>query len=376
VVRVAASIDSGVQFGDVARVRRALPVFARLRSRLFGNPSFISCAAEVIELAPASNRFQHEAIALPGEFDRVIAVQEDTSKTIELERLRAGQRRHAPTMAYRLDNAVLGDGTLYFSGGHQVIRGRSTKPLLHRHRDNFAEMQLCTDYYIDRYFGHWATDGLVLELLAHQRSTSGLKLAGTPWMHEGGYRELCNLKITRSQHAQVERLWVIDDGGINDGWVSRMQELRRRIGSQVTRNGPKRVMLSRGRLGAKRKLINSGEVYEALARIGFEMIDPELEAPRGLVEKLGAAEIAIGVEGSAQNHCYLAMPARSTVLLIQPPNRFNANGKRRADAIGINWGYVVADPHPDGFRLPVDRLLRTIDEAGRVSAVRSSVENV
>jgi len=144
----------------------------------------------------------------------------------------------------------------------------------------------------------------------------------------------------------------------------------------VTRNGPKRVMLSRGRLGAKRKLINSGEVYEALARIGFEMIDPELEAPRGLVEKLGAAEIAIGVEGSAQNHCYLAMPARSTALLIQPPNRFNANGKRRADAIGINWGYVVADPHPDGFRLPVDRLLRTIDEAARVSAVRSSVENV
>ena len=37
----------------------------------------------------------------------------------------------------------------------------------------------------------------------------------------------------------------------------------------------------------------------------------------------------------------------------------------RADAIGINWGFVVADQAPDGFYLPVNRLLRTIDEAAR-----------
>jgi hypothetical protein len=42
-----------------------------------------------------------------------------------------------------------------------------------------------------------------------------------------------------------------------------------------------------------------------------------------------------------------------------------------ADSIGINFAFVVADNHPEGFCIPTDRLLRTIDEAVRVSAARS-----
>jgi hypothetical protein len=99
---------------------------------------------------------------------------------------------------------------------------------------------------------------------------------------------------------------------------------------------------------------------------------PESEEPRTLVEKLFGAEIAIAIEGSVHNHCWVAMPPRSTFVAIQPPTRFNSSGKMRADAIGINWAYVVADPHPDGFCLPTDRLLRTIDEVVRVAAARRS----
>jgi hypothetical protein len=231
-------------------------------------------------------------------------------------------------------------------------------------------MQLCTNYVIERYFGHWVIDGLVLELLAAQRSLPGLKLAGAPWLHEPGYRELCGLKVARSHHAQVERLWVIDDNGLNDGWISRMEELRRRVRSTLVRNGPKRVMLSRGTLGAGRNLVNTAEVYEALDRLGFEIIYPESEAPQSLAEKLSGVEMAIAIEGSGTNHCWLAMPLRSTFLAIQPPTRFNSMGKMRADAVGINWAYVVADAHADGFYLPIGRLLRTIDEVTRVAASR------
>jgi hypothetical protein len=46
-------------------------------------------------------------------------------------------------------------------------------------------------------------------------------------------------------------------------------------------------------------------------------------------------------------------------------------GKMRADAVGINWAYVVADAHADGFYLPIGRLLRTIDEVTRVAASRN-----
>jgi hypothetical protein len=35
--------------------------------------------------------------------------------------------------------------------------------------------------------------------------------------------------------------------------------------------------------------------------------------------------------------------------------------------MGLNWAFVVANEHPDGFQLPVGRLLRTIDEVVRVT---------
>src|ERR1700677_3317864 len=168
-------------------MKRVLPITRRVRARLFGSAPISACASEVIELAPSVNRFQPAPIALPGEFDRVVAAGVDTTIAIELERLKEGQRQHGPTIAYRIDNAVLGDGTLYFSGGYQVIRGRSSGPLLRRHRDNFEEMQLCTGYYIDRYFGHWLIDGVLLELLAAERALPTISLAGDPWLHEPGY---------------------------------------------------------------------------------------------------------------------------------------------------------------------------------------------
>lgn len=348
-----------------------LPVVARLRGRLWGNPALSTKASEIIELAPAVDREQRAAIALPGEFARVIGVQEETTFGIELLRLREGRSRHGPTIAYRIDNAVLRGGTLYFGGGYQVIHRAKERLPRHSNQDHFLEMQLCSNYVIEHYFGHWVTDGLVLELLAAQQSLRGLKLAGTSWLHEAAYRELCHLDVERSDNARVDRLWVIDDRGINDGWISRIEELRRRVQSKIRRHGTKLVMLTRGSLGVPRNLVNSDELYEALDRLGFEIIDPESETALSMVEKLSRAEMAIGVEGSAQNHCWLAMPARSTFVAIQPPTRFNLHGKMRADAIGINYAFVVADPYPNGFYLPVERLLRTIDEVTRVTAARN-----
>ena len=104
-------------------------------------------------------------------------------------------------------------------------------------------------------------------------------------------------------------------------------------------------------------------------RLGFDIINPETEEVHRIVEKLSTAEIAIAVEGSVHSHCWLAMPSRSTFIAIQPPTRFNAHGKMRADAVGINWAYLVADAHPNGFRLPVHRLRKIIDEVLRVAAV-------
>lgn len=348
-------------------MQRILPIAARLRARLLGNPRLFDRASEIIELAPAVDRMQPAAIALPGEFDRVVAVQEETTRAIELERLRESTRRHGATIGYRVDNTILGNGTLYFDGGYEVIRQRSSKRLLNGRQDHFSEAQLCSNYVIDRYFGHWLVDGLTLELLAAQRLLPAIGAANSLWPHEPGYRDLCDLTISRSDNARIDRLWVIDDRGLNDNWISRILELRLRVRSVAKQNGAKakRVMLVRGTLGSRRNLVNSAEVVEELDRLGFQIINPESETPQSIVGKLSEVEMAIAVEGSGQNHCFLAMPRSSTLVTIQPPTRFNAHSKMRADAIGINWGFVVADLDPDGFFLPVDRLLRTIDEVVR-----------
>ena len=78
-------------------------------------------------------------------------------------------------------------------------------------------------------------------------------MGSAPWLHEAGYRALCGLTIEYSRDAKIERLWVIDDRGLNDDWISRMEELRRRIRAAISRtNKSKGIMLIRGRLGVKR----------------------------------------------------------------------------------------------------------------------------
>ena len=282
-----------------ALAHRVLPLTARVRAKALGKSPLSARASDVVEISPAENRSQPAAIALPGEFDRVLSVQEDTSIAAELDRLRPRERLHAATIAYRLDDVVFGDGTLYYGRGYDVIRSRTGRLLLPHNAEVLTELQLCTNYVIDRYFGHWLIDGLCLELLAEQRSLPALTTARTPWLHEPGYREISGLNTLRSRNARVERLWVIDDRGINHSWISRIEQLRDRSAFGAIAKWRLSVScLPRGVLGTKRNLVNSIEVHEALMRLGFDIINPENEEVHCIVEKLSTAEIAIAVEGS------------------------------------------------------------------------------
>jgi hypothetical protein len=347
-------------------MNRILPVTSRLRAKWLGNEEIHNCASEIIEIAPLVDREHPPAISLPLELERVLSVQEETTPEIEFSRLRQGMRRHGPTVAYRLDNAVLAQGTLYYKGGYNVIRGGSSA-VAPRRRDYFREVQLCTNNVIERYFGHWLNDGLLLGQLAEQMSLQGLVLKREPWLHEPEYRRMSGIEATHVEHALVDRLWVVDDRGVNHSWITRVKRLRNRIQSTITKTRSKRIMLTRGKIGAPRILANSDEVQDELEKCGFEIINPEDESVSKIVGAISSAEIVVVVEGSAQSHCTYALPPGSTLLTIQPPTRFVAISKDRADAAGYHWAFVVADPHPNGFYLPIDRLMRTLDEISRVT---------
>jgi glycosyl transferase family 61 len=354
-------------------MNRLLPIIARARSRFCSNAELVDCASEVTELAPPIDRENAAAISLPSEFDRVLALEQNSPLESELRRLRHGKQYHGPTIAYRLDHALLAEGSLYFRGGYDVLRSGS-KALLPRHQEHFSEIALSTNYVIERYFGHWLNDGLPLGLLASRMSLEGLTPKREPWLHEPCYRKLTKIQTKQSEHALVDRLWVLDDRGLNDDRVGRMKELRTRIRSAAsqTAQSPRWVWLSRGKLGSTRNLVNSTELCEHLQRKGFWIVEPEKESANKIAELLSSAEIVVTVEGSAQGHCTFALPLGSTLLTIQPPTRFTSNSKDRADAIGFHWAFVVGDPRPDGFFLSIDRLMRTLDEVARVTASRAA----
>lgn len=335
------------------------PAWSRLHARLAPPPTLFECAAEVVELEPGSTREVPPAIALPGEIDRVQSFYADAAA--HRSRLTESTRIEGPTLAYRLDDAVLADFTVYAGGTHQVYRPGRKRPLLVGTPSTIDEAQLCTTACIETYFGHFLRDGLPLELLAQERSLAPLYFERPSWLHEPGYRELVGMWPTTTRHARVGKLWLVDETALNAGWVRRTREIRRRIGEQVQPTPDTHVFLLRGRMAEARELVNQRQLAEELERRGFRVIEPERMDVPCICAALAGAKVVTCVEGSAQNHAFMAMPSGAALLSIQPPDRFNSIPKLIADALGIRFAYVVPDARAGGFDLDPARFMRTLE---------------
>src|SRR5260370_17932010 len=179
----------------MARLTRysLLPLSARGRGKISGVRKVSDAAAECIELAAADDSPTLPAIALPDEFERVRGVV--PSSTLEAERkyLTARSLNHGPTLAFRLNDAILADHTCYWSGGYEVSRSGDKRAVLTGSFEEYEEGQLCTYAPSNIYFGHWLRDAMAMELLAEQRGLSPLSYVGKPWIHEPGYPQIMKL---------------------------------------------------------------------------------------------------------------------------------------------------------------------------------------
>ena len=172
-------MTSSVQRYAANSANRRSPLSGQIAEK---SPVSLTWASEIIELAPAVDLMQPAAIALRGEIEgQCVAVQEVNDLD---DRTRALARGHTATWAdHRLPYRQCHTwerGTLYFDGGYEVIGRSSRKRLLSGHHVYLGEAQLCSNYVIDRYFGHWLIDGLALELLAAQRSLPAISPASSP----------------------------------------------------------------------------------------------------------------------------------------------------------------------------------------------------
>lgn len=338
-------------------------------SSFFGENNHLGClelgryGGAPIEVHAPTERHSSSPLCLDGEFERIIGFQEETSVEIERERMAGGNQTHGGTYAYALDDAVFfKDSVIRGSGIYGGRRSSRMQSLFSRH-DAIDEAMLCSHELTERYFGHWLRDGLVLEMLARDFSVDPVIYGAGKWAHEAGYRDLTGLRPRNVTAARFRKLWVVDDRGLNDGWVRRMEGIRLNARAKVAvANGADRVFLKRGVGGAPRSLINEQEIENALEKNGFSIVDPEKMEVREIADALSNAKIVVLVEGSAQNHYLINGPKNGNVLSIQPPKRFNSFFKTFCDAVGFRWGYVVGDHENDSaFSLPVSRLMKSIE---------------
>lgn len=336
-----------------------LPVISRVRSRLRPPLPLLQIATEVRELEPASSLACRPPISLPGELDRVVDFLGGVEN--QVPRLVATVREEGPTLSYRFANATLADFTVYCASRYEVYSPSTKRPVLTGSPEGFGEAQLCTTNCAQTYFGHFLREALPLEVLAQQRGMTALTFRRQPWLHEPGYRSLVELVPVETSYAEVANLWITDERALNEGWKKRFQTLRRTLRGKVTPSRDTHVYLRRGTMGAARNLLNEDEVAAKLESIGFRVIAPEKMTPEAIASALAEAKVVVCVEGSVQQHAFIAMPEGATLVSIQPPARFNSIAKLLSDAVDARFAYVVAEPAAGGFTLELSRLLRTID---------------
>lgn len=322
----------------------------------------LSLAASVKRVIhPEESILSQAAISLPGEFQRAQSSIITTDMAQQRRWLEPGFSRHGATICYRVDNASLVDGSViarsYFDqiATVKAVRGQR---LVH-----IDEAALVSSDVIYRYFGHWILDGLCLERLAFDQHLMPISITREPWLHEIEYRRLAAMPPPPApRRLKIGKLWVIDDRGLNAGRAKRAQTLNASVRANFRSTRPTRLFLGRGTQGKARDLVNEAEVVAALEKRGFERIEPETMSAKDIAFLLSTSQIVVGVEGSALSHTNIASPPGCVILNIQPPDRFNALGKKNADALGQRYAYTVAEPREGGrFHQPIHSLLKTID---------------
>lgn len=337
--------------------RRALR--GRASYRDVADCQWVVCPGEETEIPPA--------VYLPGELDKVVGVPADTTRNHEMQRIHGGVRSHGATMAYALRDAEIRAGYVY-KGAMKLKLTPSREPLWCRDPVEWhSRLALGCTLTVNRYFGHWMTDGLVLKLLA-RTTAPPVTTERTRTTHQMQYADIFNIAAPPVSRARVAELIVFDDVGQNACKRERYRVLRGALraamaeaGGDGNGRGAVGAMLLRGTTGQKRVLLNEQQLAARLARRGFAIIDPEAMAAREIARLMLDARIVIGVEGSQLGHGLFPLAEGGAIVSLQPPDRFNNVFKDYADAMGLRYAFAVGTPGPGGFHINPGELDRLLD---------------
>lgn len=342
------------------------PVSARWLRFVGAAEDFRAAAISMREIAATDETEVPPALFLPEDLARIRGTDRETRLEIELERVQGGSVRHAATLAFTLRDVQWSAGHVHVRRAHH--RATNARPRLWS-RDAAESVDraiVASTIYGCRYFGHWLTDDVPLAMMAREIAQPIVPL-GVRTAHQRQYLELFRLRPRAIDEARVRELTILDDIGANASKRLRWERMRARVRALCTKPERRGVMLLRKGTGIARPLTNELQIAESLAKRGFEIIEAETLSVRELAQRIGGANIVLGVEGSQLLHGVFAMADRGVVVTLQPPDRFITAIKVYCDALGLRYAFAIGEAVGEGgaagFRVDSSRVERIVDAA-------------
>ncbi len=328
---------------------------------LIGRKTYQDLCDKQWTLCAAEKSISPSAIYLEEEIDKVTGVQEETTVTWELQRIRGGVKEHSATTVYQLRDVQINSGYVYKRSMKLPLTTAKEAFFNLDEPEDIPEAALACTYVGNRYFGHWFTDDLTLTLAA-QQLTKAVRTAQKLTAHQLEYSDLFNLYSHSVNHAHFRKLHIIQDFGQNNYKRQRYDYLRSQL-QHVSSPQPKPgVMLLRGSSGTQRLLVNENDLAEYLRTQGFTVIDPEKTSAREIVLQTLGAKILVGVEGSQLVHGLFTLHKEGVIVTLQSPSRFNNVFKDYTDCLGLKYSFVVGRQVNNGFEISIEDLARTLDK--------------
>jgi capsular polysaccharide biosynthesis protein len=348
----------------------------KLCRQLLGEKRLSDVASQAHEIEPACDVQRVPALHNPQELQRITGVGDGTTLEMELARIGPGVTHHQATMAYELRDAILMDGALYLprfkhgiSHREKLVSGLGTAAVI----DDAGV--LAQSWLGSRYFGHWLTDDVPLAWMAqHLGKAVGVQRPLTT--SQQAYGELFGVRHlgTLPSLAHVGKITVLADAYYNHSKVQRWRSMRQIAAQHSTGGGPrfKGVMLLRGATGEARKLVNEAQLADRLRSLGFYVVDPASVSLDAFLAQAAGADVVVGVEGSQLANGMVCLKEGGSMLVLQPPFRFNNIYKDICDALQNPYAFVVGEARPGGFAIDPDvvevmleRLMATGPSVGR-----------
>lgn len=331
--------------------------------RIFGNQTISEICDREWIISPSCVSYAPSAIWLPGEIEKITGYGPDTNIEHERLRINGGHREHAATIARVLRNADIYGGYIYKNAAKIQIGIQAERLLRNSHSTETKDSAaLACSLNDSQYFGHWITDGIPL-LMAGRELAPPIRNSNPMTPHQKEYLSILEMSYDSFTEGRIRELIIIEDFGQNQYKSDRYNKIRSRFYNPRLRSAHPGAIILRGTSGntLNRILINEKQIADYLKSIGFKIINPEQQSVKEIIEAISGARIVVGVEGSQLAHALFPMAQEGTLLVLQPPYRFNNVHKDYTDCMNLKYAFMVGDACDGGFNISMDNLKKTLD---------------